>query len=51
MTEREIDTEVLLMRSKQVREQLDVAISELDGYVLALQQYLDSLPKREGGQE
>lgn len=47
MTDREIETEVLLLRSKQVREQLDVAISELDGYVQALQQYLDSLPKKE----
>lgn len=48
-TERERETEVLLLRSQQVREQLNDAVAELDEYVQALQRYLESLPKKEAG--
>ncbi len=44
---RDAETELLLDESKRLRGQLADAVTELDRYLAALQEYLDNLSKED----
>ena len=46
---REAETRALLLESERVREQLTTAVRELDGYVKALQDYLERRNRESDG--